>query len=101
MARHLSQVQRRCALAHELVHIDMGHTGTQPSAVERVVDRVAAQRLVTLDMLIDTGRWATTVAEWAHDLWVTPRILHARIEALAPVDHALLATTIIRSQDAA
>lgn len=99
MVRGLSQAQRRSALAHELVHIDRGHSGCQPPDVERDVTRAAARRLVTFDDLVDTGTWATSVGEWADDLWVTPTILHARIDCLSPVERALLAALIKNAQD--
>lgn len=101
MARGLTQTQRRCALAHELVHIDMGHTQHMPAPVERVVHRKAAQRLIRWDGLVDTAVWATSVNEWACDLWVTPTVLHARIDTLTDMERGMLARLVLHAQDAA
>ena len=32
--QRLTVVEARCALAHELVHLELGHDGHQPSAIE-------------------------------------------------------------------
>ncbi|MCC0765675.1 hypothetical protein [Micrococcus luteus] len=33
----MTQAERRCALTHELVHLEHGHRGCQPPAVEHAV----------------------------------------------------------------
>lgn len=99
MARGLTQAQRRCALAHELVHIDMGHTQHMPPAIEKQVNRRTANRLIYWDTLVDTAVWATTTHEWARDLWVTPAVLHARIDGLTATERGLIAHLVARSQD--
>lgn len=43
------QPERRCTLTHELIHIECGHSGCQPPAVELEVRVEAARRLIPLD----------------------------------------------------
>lgn len=95
----LTQAERRCALAHELVHIDLGHETAQPPAVERAVEGIAARRLITMDALIREAQWAVTVDEWAEALWVTPAVLHHRIRDLSAAERGMLAMLIRRAQD--
>lgn len=99
MRRGLTQTQRRCALAHELVHIDMGHHGHMPPMMERLVHQKAAQRLITWARLAHAAVWATNVHEWASALWVTPAILHARIDTLTRTDRTTLGQLITHAQD--
>ncbi len=46
----LSRVERRCALAHEIVHLERGGGSCDPCRVreEAIVDRIVAERLVPL-----------------------------------------------------
>ncbi|MDO5533199.1 MAG: ImmA/IrrE family metallo-endopeptidase [Propionibacteriaceae bacterium] len=91
LARGLSQRERRCTLAHELVHVDWGHTEGQPANVEAAVNAEAARRL--LPDLGTIGRalaWARTLDEAALELWVTREILVARLDALDDSERAHL-----------
>lgn len=83
MDPRLSQVERRCVLAHELVHIEMGHRGCQPAAVERLVRVEAACRLIRWDHLVDALRWSRSLAELADELWVTEMVVIDRLEHLS------------------
>ena len=49
----LLQVERRCTLAHELAHIDLGHTTKPTVAEEQVARRLTAQKLIHWDALVD------------------------------------------------
>ena len=56
LRRGLTQVERRCALAHELAHVERGGGSEHPDPVvrrreEARVDRIAAARLVPADEL--------------------------------------------------
>lgn len=56
LRRGLTQVERRCALGHELVHVERGGGSEHPDPVvrrreERAVDRIVADRLVPEDEL--------------------------------------------------
>lgn len=82
MRRRLLQVERRCSLTHELIHLEHGHTGACTPAVEAAVDEEAARRLIPWERLLAAVRWARSESELADELWVTDRILHARVAEL-------------------
>lgn len=76
------QVERRCTLAHELIHLEHGDNRDCTPAVDAEIDREAARRLITWPRLLEAVRWARGVGELADELWVTEEILHARVETL-------------------
>lgn len=82
MRRRLLQVERRCALAHELIHLEQHDTVERAPAVEEEVNEEAARRLIPWQRLLAAVRWARSDSELADELWVTPRILRARIDTL-------------------
>ncbi|WP_299166782.1 ImmA/IrrE family metallo-endopeptidase [uncultured Arthrobacter sp.] len=47
LARDLLDFEARSVLAHELIHIERGHTRSQPPEVEHEVTKEAARRLIT------------------------------------------------------
>ncbi|WP_230747585.1 ImmA/IrrE family metallo-endopeptidase [Brevibacterium sp. CCUG 69071] len=91
MEPDLLQVERRCTLAHELAHIDLGHTEKTTVAEENAARRYAAQKLIDWDALVDAFRWAHNAHEAADELWVTPEVLEDRLRFLHPNERALLA----------
>jgi Zn-dependent peptidase ImmA (M78 family) len=90
----LTRVQRRCVLAHELAHIDLGHyqqvagngpgTGRLARRNEAAADHLAARRLLPLGRLAEWLPFASSLAEAADLLDVTERLLTVRIDRLAP-----------------
>lgn len=84
MERDQLQVQRRCTLAHEIVHLDMGHTQCQDAATELFVRRVTARRLLSIKQLIPVALWTQSAEEAADELWVTPAVLADFVDALTP-----------------
>ena len=86
----LSQVERRCVLTHELVHLEYGHRGCQPPAVEHVVRVRTAERLVELEDLAAAVKWTVDPDELAEELWVTPMVLQDRVAALSASEVAAL-----------
>ncbi|WP_108724372.1 ImmA/IrrE family metallo-endopeptidase [Geodermatophilus chilensis] len=84
--RRLSQVERRCTLTHELEHV---HRGPVPAdrrlaaREERVVDELAARRLVSLRELMEALLWSDNEHEVADELWVDVPTLRTRIAELA------------------
>ncbi|WDF32213.1 ImmA/IrrE family metallo-endopeptidase [Arthrobacter agilis] len=83
MDKWLLQVERRCALAHELQHIRMGHRGHQCPRVELVVRVIVARRLISLEDLIAARQWSgNDLWEMAEELWVTPEVLWDRLNHL-------------------
>lgn len=98
--RRLTRVERRCALAHELQHVDYGDV--QVFAVgpdgprmalrqERRADREAARRLVEVRALATAMRaHPHNPAAAAEELDVTVDVLLCRLETLGPEERALL-----------
>lgn len=88
-----SQVQRRCAIAHELVHLRRGHVSCQDPAVETSVRRETARRLIPdVHRIADAMAWSRgDVAEAADELWVTAAVLGDRLGGLHPAERAFLA----------
>lgn len=91
----LGRVERRCALAHELAHAEAGDVAlcAGPDAPrlalrqERRADRIAAERLIALDDLVDALLWARSQGETAEQLDVEVNVLHTRLTLLAPAEH--------------
>jgi len=71
----LTHRERRCAIFHELVHIELGHKDCQPPAIERKVRAVAADRLVSWQAVWEHAPWAHSLDELAEDVMVTKSVL--------------------------
>lgn len=78
----LLEVERRCTLTHELVHISRRHSACQPAAVEKVVRHETARLLVHVQDLYREMQWAHSHEELAAELAVTPRVLSDRLGCL-------------------
>lgn len=87
----LTQVERRCVLAHELVHLEHGHEGCQPAAVEHAVRAETARRLITIDSFLAAIPWSEHLAVLADELWVTEQVLLDRLAGLTPTERAAIA----------
>lgn len=74
------QAERRCTLTHELVHIEHGHRGCQPPAIEAQVRIEAARRLIPLGDLGLAAVWARSPEELADELWVDLDTLLTRLD---------------------
>lgn len=88
----LDQVARRCALAHEIVHLERGPVPEHPQLAlveERAVSVIAAQRLIPLEDLTEAVMWVdlSDPHELAEELWVDPVTLKIRLESLRPHEH--------------
>lgn len=90
MSTKLLQVERRCTLTHELVHMDLGHSGCQDDAVEARVRRVTARRLLSASQLVPVAQWTQSVEEAADELWVTPEVLRDFMASLSPVERLMI-----------
>lgn len=98
--RRLSRVERRCALAHELQHVDRGDVqvftvGPDGPRLarrqERRADREAARRLVEVQALAAAMRaHPDNPAAVAEELDVTVDVLLCRLETLGLEERALL-----------
>jgi len=74
--------EKRCAITHELVHIESGHSECQPPAVERKVRALAARRLVSWEAVWEHAPWANSIDELAEDVMVTKSVLSDWIASL-------------------
>jgi hypothetical protein len=77
----LNAIQMLCALLHELVHIEMGHTSHQPEAVEMAVRYEVARRLLPLDRIAGVCKNKPLKA-MADELGVTQQVLIDRAATL-------------------
>lgn len=93
LCSRLNQVRRRCTLTHEIVHLERGGVvgaGRARRREERVVDEIAARRLIPLDALTDALRWTQRLPELAEELWVDQPTIRTRMNTLDPVEVAEL-----------
>ena len=94
MSPHLTQVERRCSLAHELAHRQAGDRPTghpgYDAAQESAADGWAARHLIPLDSLTSALQWSTCHDEIAEELWVTRHLLTVRLATLTPSERTYL-----------
>ena len=94
LSSDMTQVERRCVLAHELEHVRRRHSGCQNDAVERQVQAATARYLLPdAHLVAEALAWARCHLEEAADvLWVTPRVLGHRLDPrhLHPAERALI-----------
>lgn len=88
MRPDLSQVQRRCTVAHEMAHIELGHRDGCSNAEEKQAAQLAARWLVDMDDLLDALRWAEDLREVADCLWVDEPTLMARLDGLSAAERS-------------
>lgn len=99
--RRLSQTGRRCALDHELAHIDLGHVGGCSSRQEAAARRLSSRRLVPLPALTAALAYTTNLDYAAWDLWVTRDVLDDRLAALTDAERAAVMETTSHHRDTA
>lgn len=84
----LGATERRCALAHAVAHLDLGHGLTMDRRAEtqeeNAADDLAAVRLMPVELLADVGAWALSRAEAAAELDVTEALLLIRWDSRTP-----------------
>lgn len=83
----LTQAERRCALTHELIHLERGPVPKQPvlaAAEERIVADLAARRLIPLGTLTEALHWVDLADcdALAEELWVDDVTLRNRLQHL-------------------
>ena len=77
--------ERRCTIAHELVHDERRIFPANPvlrAREELRVERIAARRLIALDRLVDVLVWTRRTEEVAEELWVDVPMLVALVQSL-------------------
>lgn len=90
MDRRLMQVDRRCALDHELAHIDLGHIRGCNGREETAARRLSARRLLPLSCLTTALAYTTDLEYAAWDLWVTRDVLDDRLDSLTEAERAAI-----------
>jgi hypothetical protein len=89
--RRLLQVERRCAIQHEQIHLERGEDGcTDDQVKESVVRRVTARRLLSAHQLVPVAQWTQSIEEAADELWVTPEVLRDFMASLSPVERLMI-----------
>lgn len=93
--QHQLQTERRCTVAHELVHDErrvFPADEVLAAREELVVERLAARRMIALPDLVDALRACSTrfADELAEHLWVDQPMLEARMADLDPIEVAEL-----------
>lgn len=104
LCRSLTQVQRRSALTHELVHAHRGPPGGDEWLIdkeERAVDQISARLLVDLEALMDALSWCQGRAgvECADEVWTDLDTLTTRIASLTEAERAVLNAEFQRRND--
>lgn len=100
----LSQVQRRCTIAHELVHAELGHDGCQDEATEAMVMAEAARRLIAIEALAAAALvYEDDMHGMADHLWVDLDTLKARVDRrfLHPADRGYLTRRLATKEQSA
>jgi len=83
--RHMLADERRCTIAHELVHDErriFPADRVLRAREEIAVERIAARRLIQLDQLVDVLAWTRRTEEVAEELWVDVSMLVALVQSL-------------------
>ena len=81
--RDQTRIEKRCALAHELEHVDAGHTGHQSPEAERIIRHRVARRLVPFSRLIRYRSSQEDPHDIAEALEVTYVVLADRMRAMS------------------
>lgn len=91
--RVLGQAARRCALTHEIVHLERGPVPRDERLAaieERIVSALAAQRLITLPALTEALMWVAPDNQYdlAEELWVDTPTLRIRLSTITSAERA-------------
>lgn len=91
IAKNLTIRERRCTLAHELVHIDLDLVSDVTWASEQRVRDVTARRLLPdIDAVASALAGGVDMATASEELWVTEDVLTDRLTTLADAERAML-----------
>lgn len=96
----ITRAERRCALAHEIAHMDTGDLATEScwfaAQQETNADKLAAQRLVAIDELAAVMRYSDDPREVAAELEVTLHVLVIRGQHLHPAERGVITRAMSR-----
>lgn len=91
IATGLTIRERRCTLAHELVHIDLDLVSDVTWASEQRVRDVTARRLLPdIDAVASSLAGGVDMATASDELWVTEDVLTDRLTTLDDAERAML-----------
>ena len=97
-----SQAQRRCTVAHEIVHAELAHVGPCTEATELRVLKISARRLIGLRALADAVVFhLDDRTALAQELWVDRQTLDARLDHLHPWEQGYLQRRLACSDECA
>lgn len=98
MDSRLTQAQRRVVICHETIHIERGIIPADPTEEARV-NRLTAERLITLPHLIDALRWHQHPSPHAlaEALWVDPECVRTRLDTMSPAEHAVVEHALLEA----
>lgn len=83
LATGMTQAERRCALTHELIHVERGPVARHlREQEERLVERLAARRLIPIEALGEAMAWTPHMDLVAEEVWVDLHMLWARLDSL-------------------
>lgn len=89
---------RRCSLAHAIAHLDLGHAEVMSPQFEkreeRAADKLAAERLISLDDLAVALAWTRDYDEIAAELRVDVATVKVREKNLTSGDRAYLKSRV-------
>jgi Zn-dependent peptidase ImmA (M78 family) len=93
LGRQLLDVEQRCTLAHELVHLERGPVIRRlVRREERAVSAIAARRLVPMSALRTAIRSGCPGDELAEELGVDVRTVQVRLRTLTEVERSELSS---------
>lgn len=94
----LTQVERRCTIAHELEHIARGPAPAWDVVREELaVDAAVARCLIPLGRLATAVAWSLDPHEIAEELWVDVPTLEARARGLTAGERDVLRAVLDRA----
>ena len=102
---NLSAVERRCALSHEIAHVDLGHRHSGhlwfDDHQEREANTLAARRLIDIDALADAFSVTRDDRALGELLNVVVAVVHTRFAHLHPSERHYLEARIARIEHVA
>ncbi len=101
LRRGMRLVEQRCALWHELIHVERGDRQCDPKSERLQVEKEAARRAIDVHDLADAMLWSDHVAEQADQLKVTEDLLRVRLEHLHPAERGYLRRAIATKEQTA
>ncbi len=79
----LNDIEVRCAVLHEQIHIERGEGTVQPEHIEMVVRYETARRLLPLEKIVGVCKNGKSLGQIATELGVTKRVLMDRAVTLS------------------